>query len=178
MYGVDAIKSKKDIAKIKRHLHGRDRTLFVLGIALGLRIGDLLSLKVGDLRGKDYLEIREGKTGKKRRIDFSKSVLNEIKSLEGAGDDYVFKSRKGANKPISRTQAYRILNAAVERAGIEGLSVGTHTLRKTHGWILYNNGVPLSRIMAMFKHSSEAVTARYIGITQDEIAAAYKAIEI
>lgn len=178
MYGVDAIKSKKDIARIKQHLHGRDRLLFILGISFGLRISDLLRLKIGDLRNKTFLEIREGKTGKKRRIDFSNTVLSEIKSLKGADTDYVFKSRKGDNLPISRTQAYRILNNAVSRAGIEGLSIGTHTLRKTHGWLLYDNDVPLSRIMAMFGHSSEAVTARYIGITQDEIAAAYKAIEI
>lgn len=182
MYGVDAVKSKKDIAKIKRHMHGRDRTLFILGVSLGLRIGDLLKLKVGDLRDKSFLVIRESKTGKLRRIDFSKTVLDEVKTLKGANDDYVFESRKrnsdGGSRPISRTQAYRVLNDAVERAGIEGLSVGTHTLRKTHGWLLYEAGVPLSRIMAMFNHSSEAVTARYIGITQDEITAAYKAIEI
>lgn len=178
MIGVDAIKDKRDIAKMKKALHGRDRTLFILGVSLGLRISDLLSLKVGDLRGRNFLRIREGKTGKMRHIDFSKTVSDEVKALTGNDNDFVFKSRKGDNKPISRTQAYRILNDAAKRAGLDHLSIGTHTLRKSHGWLLYENGVDLSRIMTMFNHSSEAVTARYIGITADEIKEAYMSIEI
>lgn len=181
MNTVDAIKNKRDINKIKRCLHGRNRLLFTLGVSLGLRISDLLKLKVGDLRGKTFLKIKEGKTGKYRRIDFSNSVLRDTSKLTGDDDDYVFESRKrnadGSGRPISRTQAYRILNAAAERARVD-LAIGTHSLRKTHGWLLYNNGVPLSRIMVMLNHSSEAVTARYIGITQDEITAAYRSLEV
>lgn len=182
MNEVDAIKSKRDINRMKKALHGRDRTLFVLGVSLGLRISDLLTLKVGDLRGKDHIKIREGKTAKWRRIDFSQTVIDEAKALTGDDGDYVFESRKrnadGTSKPISRVQAYRILNDGAKRAGLEHLSIGTHTLRKSHGWMLYNNGVPLSRIMTMLNHSSEKMTARYIGITADEIAEAYKAIEL
>src|SRR5690606_31071099 len=100
---------------------------------------------------------------------FSETVMKEAEALTGHDDDYIFQSRKGDNKPISRVQAYRILNDAAKRAGLDDLAIGTHTLRKTHGWLLYDNGVDLSRIMTMLNHSSEAMTARYIGITADEI---------
>ncbi|WP_326832631.1 hypothetical protein [Bacillus nakamurai] len=61
---VDAIKTKRDINKMKNALHGRDQMMFILGVSLGLRISDLLTLKNGDLRGQTHLKLREGKTGR------------------------------------------------------------------------------------------------------------------
>lgn len=177
---VYPIKSKRDFNKIKNALHGRDRLLLTLGTAFGLRISDLLTLKIGDLRGKDSLVITEAKRKKKRTITFSSSVKSEIANLEGNDDEYIFKSRKGDNKPITRVQAYRILNGAVERAGLTEKigNIGTHTLRKTFGYRLYENGVNITRIMAILAHSSERETLRYIGVTADEIAEAYESIDI
>ena len=43
--------------------------------------------------------------------------------------DYLFNSRKGKNEPITRVQAYRILNNVAEKIGLE--EIGTHTLRKS-----------------------------------------------
>lgn len=50
-------------------------------------------------------------------------------------DDYLFQSRKGVNSPISRIQAYRILNNAAHKIGLD--EIGTHTLRKTFGYWHY-----------------------------------------
>ena len=47
-------------------------------------------------------------------------------------DEYVFKSREGENKPITRQQVLNILKEAAEAVGIKE-NVGTHTLRKTWG---------------------------------------------
>lgn len=177
---VFPIKSKRDFNRMKKALYGRDQLLLTLGTAFGLRISDLLKLKVGDLRGKDSLTIVEAKRKKRRVITFSPSVKQAIKELDGNDDDYVFKSRKGANKPISRVQAYRILNDAAERAGIADKigGIGTHSLRKTFGYRLYEQGINITRIMAILGHSSEKETLRYIGVTADEIADAYKAIDV
>ena len=108
------------------------------------------------------------------------SVKQAVKNIEGNDEDYIFKSRKGDNKPISRVQAYRILNEAAERAGIAEKigNIGTHTLRKTFGFRLYENGINVTRIMAILGHSSERETLKYIGVTADEIAEAYEAIEV
>ncbi|MGY4690310.1 tyrosine-type recombinase/integrase [Salibacterium sp. K-3] len=184
---VHAIKSAKDRQKMKDALHGRDRLLYVMGVSLGLRISDLLTIKVGDVRGKDRLYMTEEKTGKRREIKLSASVRKEIAQLYGdddggknvSDDAYLFRSKR-SNKPIDRVQAYRILNAAAERAGIAGNigRIGTHTLRKTFGWMLYENGTDITRIMHILRHSSERETLRYIGIEQDEIDEAYEGIEV
>jgi integrase len=174
---VDAITDKKDLERLKKALHGRDRLMFIMGVSLGLRISDLLSLKIGDVRGKTHLKLREQKTKKLRPIKLSQTVLNEVARLDGSDDEYIFKSRKGDNKPISRVQAYRILNGAAERAGLD-ITIGTHTLRKSFGYALYKQGIDITRIMEIFGHSTPAMTLKYIGITAQEIDAAYEAIDI
>jgi integrase len=177
---VQPIRDKRDIERIKNALHGRNRLLFVLGINFGLRISDLLTLKVKDLRNKTYLTITESKTKKTRRIDFSSSVINEISTLTGSPEDYVFSSREGANKPISRMQAWNILNDAAKRAGVAEKigKLGTHSLRKTFGFFAYKSGVDLSLLMEIFGHSSQKITLRYIGIQADDISKVYKSLSL
>lgn len=174
---VDALKTKREVERMKNALHGRDRLLFVIGVSFGLRVSDLLTLKIGDLRGKTHLTIAEKKTTKRRRIKISQTVVAEVAKLDGNDGDYLFQSRKGDNNPISRVQAYRILNDAAKRAGLE-IAVGTHSLRKSFGWQLYNKGIDITRIMEIFGHSTPGMTLRYIGITSQEIDAAYEAIEV
>ncbi|MCG9969940.1 tyrosine-type recombinase/integrase [Pelotomaculum terephthalicicum JT] len=51
-----------------------------------------------------------------------------------SNNDYLFPSRKGGN-PISRVQAYKIINAAAAKVGLN--EIGTHTMRKTFGYWFY-----------------------------------------
>lgn len=183
MNEVQAIKSKTDIAKIKRSLHGRNALLFTLGVNVGLRISDLLALKVGELRGKQNVRIREGKTSKMRVVTLNKTAQAAIKAYipaDASDDEYVFKSSRG-NKAITRVQAYRILNEAVDRAGLTdklGGPIGTHSLRKTWGYFAYKAGTDLSLLMRAFNHSSQAQTLKYIGVTADNVKDVYMSVEI
>jgi integrase len=151
----------------------RDYLLFTMGINTGLRVSDLLTLKVGDVRGKDVYTLREQKTGKTKRIDLH-AVKNQIERFTATEDeaDYLFKSRKGDNCPITRVQAYRILNAAAQRVGLE--EIGTHTMRKTFGYHFYRKYKDVAVLQTLFNHSAPSITLRYIGITQDGIEAMTK----
>ncbi|XHV01321.1 site-specific integrase [Bacillus pumilus] len=136
------------------------------GINLGLRISDLLQLRVKDVR-KQYVSLREKKTGKEKRIKINKTLRKALDLYIKDRDDqeYVFRSREGLNKPISRSSAYIILREAAEYVGLD--SIGTHTLRKTFGYWHYKKFKDVALLQEIFNHSSPDITLRYIGITQD-----------
>ena len=105
---VEPIKKPKDIEKIKQYFKGkenkRDYMLFVVGINIGLRAGDLLELNVKDvLIGKEVVDsvlIKEQKIVKSRELTLNKSAKDAIKFYlsnikEYASEDYLFKSQKG-----------------------------------------------------------------------------------
>ena len=73
----------------------------------------------------------------------------------------------GDQKPITRTQAYRVLREAGKAFGIDAL--GTHTMRKTFGYHYYKKTHDVVTLMRIFNHTSQAVTLHYIGIEEEEI---------
>jgi len=155
-----------DIKKYLRETNERNYILFVLGINTGLRISDILKLRVKDVRGT-HISMRETKTGKQKRILINPTLKNELKGyIEGKdGDEYLIKSRQGYNKPISREMAYKLLNQAAKVFGLE--EIGTHTMRKTFGYHHYLKYKNIALLMDIFNHSSERITLRYIGVNQD-----------
>jgi len=168
---VQPIRNKHKIEEMKQLLKQqsyRDYFLFVMGINCGLRISDMLQLRVKDVAGKEHLHLREGKTDKYKKFRLNATLQNEIARYVAGmyDDDYLFPSRKGI-QPITRIQAYRILSNAAKQVGIE--EIGTHTLRKTFGYHFYKKTNDVAMLQDIFNHSAPVVTKRYIGISQDEI---------
>lgn len=98
---VEPIRSKKQIDSMKRYLKSgniRDYLLFVLGINSGLRISDLLSLQVQDVKGKERISLREQKTGKAKDFPLSDTCQKAIKEylqVRNLDVGILFPSRKG-----------------------------------------------------------------------------------
>jgi len=168
---VQPVREKVKIDEIKNELKKsgyRDYLLFVTGINTGLRISDLIKLKVKDIRNNTHVVMTEQKTGKQKRFLINPNlttVMNEyIKNLPD--EEYIFKSRQGGNKPITRVQAYRIINNAVRKSGVAD-QVGTHTLRKTFGYHHYQLYKDIAVLQDIFNHSAPSITLRYIGINDD-----------
>lgn len=172
MNEVQPLKLTSDISRMKKALRGRDLLLFTLGINTALRISDLLTLTVADVAG-DHITLRESKTGKIKRIKINASAREAIRKLAPA-EGPLFPSRRGG-QPITRVQAYRVLNAAADRAGIT-VEFGCHSLRKTAGYHTYKKTGDIAQVMRMLNHSTERETLKYIGITQDTIDSAYEAL--
>lgn len=143
--------------------------LFVLGINSGLRISDMLKLKVKDVRGKSHLVLREQKTAKNKRFLINSNLRQELEEYtkEMEAEEYLFQSRIGKNKPLSRFQAYRILSTAGRKLGLE--NIGCHSTRKTFGYHHYKQHKDVALLQKLFNHSSPSITLDYIGITQDII---------
>ncbi|AHA69618.1 MutT/NUDIX [Bacillus thuringiensis YBT-1518] len=166
---VQPIRDPEQIQQIKEYLkekNERNYILFVMGINTGLRISDILKLKVGDVQGS-HISMREMKTGKQKRIQITSSLKRELRWFNEGRDvgEYLLKSRKGKNRPIGRSMAYKILKSPAAEFGLDG--IGTHTLRKTYGHHMYMQTKNIAFLMEIFNHSSEMVTLRYIGVNQD-----------
>ena len=107
---VQAITGVKDIKSIKKLLTDvpRDRLLFILGVNSGLRVQDLLTLKVSDLDGRkvgDRIAIRKLKTGKDNVLVVNQEILAAFKdytvTTAPEAGHYLFRSRKGRNYPLT-----------------------------------------------------------------------------
>lgn len=172
---VEPIKNKDDIKKVENVLakkNGRDLLLFVIGINCGLRISDILSLDVGDVKGQSHIRIVEKKTGK-----FKKFPVNA--KLKPMFEEYT--KGKNPDEPLFKTvfqnrmqrfAAYYIVRSACKEAGLQE-KVGTHTMRKTFGYHHYRKFKDVAILQKIFNHSSPEITLRYIGIEQDEIEKSY-----
>lgn len=171
---VQPIKKIEDIQMIKKYLakKTRDALLFSFGINTGLRISDILSLDVWDVKGRDYIEIREKKTNKYKKFPLNRFLKEEIDLfVEGlASEQPLFYTQKHCR--LDRAQAYRILNKATQAVGVKE-RIGTHTLRKTFGYYHYKKYNDIVLLQKIFNHSSPSVTLRYIGIEQDTIDESY-----
>ncbi len=185
---VEPIKNTRDINKIKQYLYGkenkRDYCIFVVGINVGLRAGDLLSLKTNDVTDGntifDTVTIKEQKTGKTRNFALNKNAKEAIQLyINSLADynfnDYLFKSRKGGHLGVR--PLHHIIKTLTKDLGIKG-NFGTHTLRKTMAYHRYINNVPLETLQKLLNHSSSAITLRYIGITQKVIIDCYNAVNL
>ena len=181
MTTTEPIRSRKDMKRLVGYYYCRGELrnylLVVLGLSTALRISDLLRLRWEDLiedgEVRRYLVVTEKKTGKTRPIRLNEKVRKAIaRCYPQRRSEYVFPNGRRNEKPISRQQAWRILCQAYEALKIEG-RIGCHGLRKTLGYHASKAKTPQAVLMEIYKHSSWAVTTRYLGITQDEIDAVY-----
>lgn len=178
---VQPLKEKKDINNLiealgmTKEFGLRNQLLFKLGISTGLRCGDLIALTVEQVKGKSNFKIREGKTKKERTVYLNNLMADIAEYIETlpTGTVYLFPSRKGEGH-ISTTQAYRIITNAGDMIGND--SIGTHTMRKTFGYIYYQATKDVATLMEIFNHSSQKTTLRYIGITEESIENSIKSI--
>ena len=179
MTRVQPIRDREQLAEIKVFLkkwNVRNYILFLIGIQTGLRISDILKLKVADVTS-DYIIIFEQKTGKYREVEMPNELKREIKKfIEGRSpNDYLIQSRKGSNQPIHRRQAYQILKTIGDRFNIE--RIGTHSLRKTYGYHHYRKFNNIAALKTALNHSSDRETMIYIGIVQEELNALQKSVD-
>ena len=184
---VEPIREKVKIKQMYQYLNGHEpkyALIFKFGINTGLRISDIIPVKVSDIfneswQFKEYLILNEKKTSKEKKIKLNetlrKCIYNFIKTQHLSIDDYLFQSQKGGS--LGRIQIYRVLKEAALVMGIENF--GTHSLRKTWGYWTYKiSKYNIGLVMDTFNHSSPRVTLRYIGINQDQKDELYSIVQL
>ncbi len=175
---VEPIRKLEDIKAIKQILKDKPKNLllFTMGINNGLRIGDLLQLKVKDvenLREGDVLHVKEQKTDKENVLLINKSTWKALKQYldyyKPESKEFLFKSQKDREKPICVSYANQLIKSWCKQINLQG-NYGSHTLRKTFGYIQRTQyGVGFELLCKRYNHTSPAVTMRYLGIEDKEV---------
>ncbi|HEY8890316.1 MAG TPA: site-specific integrase [Clostridium sp.] len=188
MNTVSPIRDKKQLEAMKNFLKGkdvRDYLMLMVGISSALRISDILCMRTKDIwtgrKPTEFIMLNEKKTGKAKRFPITKNlnkcIILFMKEHDLEQDDYVFQSRKGNGKAITRQHAAYILSQAGDYVGIKE-PISTHSMRKTWGYWAYKSGVSLALIMEALNHSSMANTRKYLGITQDDLDNVYMSLNL
>ena len=147
----------------------RDRCLLMTAYATGLRVSELVRLKVSAIDSERMMvRVEQGKGRKDRYTILSARLLTELRSYwkEHRSPIYLFPNRKGG--PISIDYAQKIYNLAKLKAGIQK-GHGIHTLRHCFATHLLEAGVDLRTIQTLLGHNSMASTERYLQIRQHRI---------
>lgn len=147
-----------------------------IGVNMTLRISDLLSLKFSDVmehgRIKDHLVITESKTSGKRRIHIGQKTAAKIleRRAKYPNDVYLFQGHsnraRGACKPLTSRSVGRKLQEVGE---VFGIRLGTHSMRKTRGYQMHVQRIPMGTIAKALGHKSTASTMHYIGVVQEDL---------
>ena len=145
----------------------RIATALVLEGNLGLRISDILKLRLCDIvrDGDRYrLEIVEQKTGKRRIFTVPMVLYQYI-------ENYCLRNglrRTDIIFPITERAVQKQLHIVCDYLGFEGIS--THSFRKWYATEIYNNnGFDIALVQRLLQHSSASTTQRYIGIEPQKI---------
>ncbi|UZW13205.1 site-specific integrase [Clostridium pasteurianum] len=171
MHYVEPIRDKKTIRNILVYLkreNERNYIMFLLGIHTGLRISDILRLRVRDVKNRNHISIIEMKTKKPKKFLINAELKRELNNYCKGKEhyEYLISSREGGNNPINRVRAYQIL---METGYLFDIHISCHVLRKTFGYWHYMQNKDVVKLMEIFNHSDQRVTLRYIGIIQDEL---------
>jgi len=179
---VEAVKTKDEIKEVERYLRKRGGDLYGdlwrIGVNLALRISDLLAIRYDaiDFDRHEY-EASEQKTGKKRTVKINQVAMDIIERRHKANpnDVYLFQvhSNRTASdvpKPVSRVSVARKFKDVGETMKMR---LGTHSMRKSRGWAMYSDGVPIEMIAKVLNHSTPAVTMTYLGITKADVLQTY-----
>ena len=172
MRDVGPIRNKTDVNKFRKSMKEKGdkyEVMFCIGAYTGMRISDILRLKVKDVYKKDIISIKEKKTGKKNDFIINKSLEEVFNNYckDKDPEEVLIVSREGSNKAIGRNMAYKVMKEVERKLGLS--KIGTHSLRKTFGYHYYKKYKDVATLQKLFNHSDPSTTLMYIGITEEEI---------
>jgi integrase/recombinase XerD len=141
----------------------KQRVLLMTAYSAGLRVGELVNLKITDIdAARMTLRVKQGKGGKDRYAILSQNLLVELRQYwkRYRPAIWLFPNR-AKNGSLSRGEAWHIFRSAKKRAGLKK-GRGIHSLRACFATHLLEAGVDLRSIQFLLGHSSILSTQRYL----------------
>ena len=164
---VDRLESSIDLSKWEGH---RNRAIIEVLFSCGLRVSELVNLKLSDLYlDEEYVRVM-GKGSKERLVPISRKAIDELKywfvdrnlmKIKPGEEDYVFLNRRGAH--LTRTMILIMIKALAKEAGIQK-TISPHRLRHSFATALLEGGADLRFIQALLGHENIGTTEIYTHI--------------
>ncbi len=164
---VDRLESSIDLSKWEGH---RNRAIIEVLFSCGLRVSELVTLRLSNLfLDEQYIRVL-GKGSKERLIPISPKAIKELSfwfddrcrmNIKPGEEDYVFLNRRGAH--LTRTMILIMIKQQAVSAGIQK-TISPHTLRHSFATALLEGGADLRAIQAMLGHESIGTTEIYTHI--------------
>jgi integrase len=164
----------------------RDLAMFNLAIDSKLRGSDLVKLKVEDIAPngvtRDRATIRQQKTGRPVQFEITEQTRQAIDAwIKASGKgraDYLFTGRGDASKHVTTRQYARLVANWISSIGLDPMSFGTHSLRRTKAALIYRKTGNLRAVQLLLGHSKLESTVRYLGIEVDDAIAISEQVDI
>jgi len=145
----------------------KSRLLISLLYSSGLRVSELVNLKVDDLNISERTGwVRKGKGGKDRMISLSGNLADELSEYIKEKKDYLYVFSR--QKPLSTRNIQKIIKGTKVRAGIKK-KVTPHTLRHSFATHLLEGGTDIRMIQTLLGHSSISTTQLYAHVSSAEL---------
>lgn len=151
----------------------RNKAIIEVMYSCGLRVSELVGLKISDIyRDEEFIVVR-GKGDKQRIVPISQSALKEISlymhdrkllPIKKGDEDTLFLNRRGGR--LSRVMIFYIVKKQCEACGIEK-KISPHTLRHTFATHLLEGGANLRAIQQMLGHESITTTEIYVHLDKE-----------
>ena len=164
---VDRLEASIDLSKWEGQ---RNRAIIEVLFSCGLRVSELVNLKLSNLYVEEKFVRVTGKGDKERLVPISSRALDELNAwfadrnmmrIKPGEEDYVFLNRRGAH--LTRTMILIMIKRQVVAAGITK-TISPHTLRHSFATALLEGGADLIAIQAMMGHEDIATTEIYTHI--------------
>lgn len=169
---VDAMEKSLDMSKWESH---RNRAIIEVLFSCGLRVSELVNLRMSHLYVKEKFLRVMGKGSKERLVPISSRAIQELEwwfadrqhmNIKPGEEDYVFLNRRGAH--LTRTMILIMIKQTAEQAGIRK-TISPHTLRHSFATALLEGGADLRAIQAMLGHESIGTTEIYTHIDMTQL---------
>jgi len=166
------------IAYLKKSKNNSLRNCAILEVlySCGLRVSELINIKISDIFFDEFLIKILGKGNKERFVPMSKMVKNMIRDYikierfnivsKKGNEDILFLNNRG--KKLSRVMIFTILNIAKKGLGIKK-KISPHILRHSFATHLIENGADISSIQHMLGHTNITTTERYLHVSKKHL---------
>lgn len=161
--------TKEEVRKLLESTDtAKSRLIVALLYSTGLRVSELVNLKVNDMNLNEKVGwVRKGKGSKDRIFVISDALLEEIKEyLADKGKERIYLFSK--DKPLTTRNIQKIIKGAKKRAGIEKKAT-PHTLRHSFATHLLESGTDIRIIQAILGHSSLSTTQIYTHVSSEQL---------